>query len=502
MGSKRTAVDVAERAGRLGPVKTMLRLCHVGHDEDPLGRLQTAIDSVSKKLAKELGEDGFNELLAATGTAFRLVREFRAAAYFFHRSSKADQLLQLGKLAYAFGDVKALRKIDGYARKDKLKPILATEDDKRRFLVEKAIPALPIGGDQYHGFTLDAATVADIKKMAGNWKLGDLLAASVRYLEEQVCTDVAKLYILASHSGDKELAHRVGETFASQAARPRRRTVDIVKEAFPDSSVEVLRKGDTASVRPQHRFILELTHAGGKRCVLKEILPKSYDNPGSLCGPREAEILRELDIPGIPKCHEILNLKGLEFIRICHFEGERLHDILSSNEKMSAADGFSICRQLTEKIAKLHEASVVHFDLRDENILWDGKHASLVGFDRARYMTAEETAWLMPGFAPFVPPEVALNFHAGCQADCFQLGLLFCRLVGGRHPFGRPAVPTPRAGNRELMLVDYAIPTIFLAADIDESIDGELRQVVEGLLEKDPAKRMTAREAFDRVSNI
>ena len=502
MGSKRTARDVAERAGRLGPVKTMLRLCHVGHDEEPLGRLQAAIDSVSKKLTKELGEDGFNELLAATGAAFRLVREFRAAAYFFHRSAKMSELQRLGELAYAFGDVKALHKIDGYSRKADLRPILANDDDKRRFLVEKAIPALPIGGDQYHGFTLDPATIADIKKMAGDWEIGDLLAASVRYLEEQICTDVAKLYILASHSGDKELAQRVGETFASQAARPRRRTVDIVKEAFPNSLVEVLRKGDTASVRPQHRFILELTHAGGKRCVLKEVLPKSYDNPGSLCGPREAEILAKLDIPGIPKCHEILDLKGLQFIRICHFEGERLHDILSSNEKMSPADGFSICKQITEKIAKLHDASVVHFDLRDENILWDGKNASLVGFDRARYLAEEDTDWLMPGFAPFVPPEVALTFHAGRQSDCFQLGLLICRLVGGRHPFGRPAVPTPRAGNRELMLVDYAIPAIFLAPDIDESIDGELRLVIEGLLAKVPTQRMNAREAFERLSNI
>ena len=370
MGSKRTALDVAERSGHLGPVKTMLRLCHVGKDDEPLGRLQAAIDSVAKRLTKELGEDGFNELLAATGSAFRLVSEFRAAAYFFHRASRYEELWRLGELAYEFGDIKALSKIDGYARKEKRTPILASEDDKRRFLVEKAIPALPIGGDQYHGFTLHPSTVEDIKKLAGDWELGDLLAASVRYLEEQVCSDIAKLYILASHSGDKELAQRVGEAFAGQAARPRRKTVDIVKEAFPNSLVEVLRKGDTASVRPRHRFILEITQPGGSRCVLKELLPKSYDNPGSLCGLGEAEILTNLDVPGIPKCHEILELKGLRFIRICHINGERLHDILSRSEKISTEERMSICRQIAEKIAKLHESSVVHFDLRDENILW------------------------------------------------------------------------------------------------------------------------------------
>ena len=52
------------------------------------------------------------------------------------------------------------------------------------------------------------------------------------------------------------------------------------------------------------------------------------------------------------------------------------------------------------------------------------------------------------------------------------------------------------------MLVDYAIPAVYLEPDFGEAINGDLREIVEGLLVKKPAQRMTAKEAFQGIVKL
>jgi len=488
--------DVVARAAGLGPVKTVLRLCHVGDEDSPLARLSRAFESAEKRLAKTFGDDEFAGLLAALGAAFRMVRKFFGAAHFFHRAGRQDELADLGELAYEFGALRAVVRLDEYAGREGRPGRCTTPEALREFIVTKAIPAIDIGGSQFHGFTLDERALNELASAAPQLDFSACVTEAVLRLERMSCPDVAKLYVLATRSNDAALMQRCGDAFAAQAARPRRRAVELVTQAFPDHRVTVVRQGDTASIRPRQRFVFDVQRPDGSRCVVKELLAPACDGPASTEAHQEAAVLQHCTIPGIPRCHERVDIEGLSFIRICHLPGERLSDLLG-RRRLPFDEALEVCRGLATIVAGLHEAGVAHFDLQDANVLWDGTSVSVVGFDHARFCSETDEPWTLPSYAPFVAPETAARFRAGQAADDFQLGLLVHRLTAGRHPFGRPAVPTPPAGHPHLMLLEYALPALYLPPTIDPDLPPRLGALTGRLLDTNPVRRATAAEARD-----
>lgn len=502
---KEAALELASRAAKLGPVRTMLRLCHAGDQElSPLSRLTRNIDSVDLQLKEQLGEEDFYKLLCAAGSAFRLDRQFSAASFYFHRAGCTENLKLLSELAWEFGDYAALQQLDRYAKELSFPLRLSGGKALKSFIVEHMIPALEIGGDQYRGFTLDQKALNELAKIARSIApLKELIKESVIKLEKCNCVDIAKLYILANHSEDVELIARIGKTFSTVAATPRHRVTEIVESSYPGSRVTILRNGDSFSVRPKHRFVIEVQNSDGTSFVLKEILARSCDVPGATGSGFEEAVLSSVEIDSIPKCDSIVELKGIRFLKICCFTGKKLYEYFNENHLFSPREGIRLCHSLASSIASLHEQGAAHFDLRDENILWDGEKVSIIGFDKAAFISSRgDNIWIMPGPAPFVPPEVASSFRANQKADCFQMGLLFSRVLFHRHPFGRPSIPTPAEGNREAMLIDYAIPALYLEPAIqsaEHDLPADVAALIDNLLSKSPEQRCSARETAEKL---
>ena len=499
----RSLSRVVKKSPILGPVKTTLRLCHVGDGQDVLQRLQQTLEEVDRNLEENLGARDFKKVLNVTAAAFRLLKEFSGAAHFFHRAKNEDAMQELEELAYEFGDLRALKKLKSYGVSHRRPSIFSSESALDDFLIKKFIPSLPIGGDQYHGFSIDDRPLKELGDLRTKPRIESLFAQSVRYLEKNECNDIAKLYILSSHSKDRQLAMKIGRDFAKQASKARQRTLELVQEAFPSASIEVLRRGDTLSVRPRRRFILKLLSPKYSPLVLKEILPNTTDLPGFRKTSRESQILSDLNIEGVPHCKEVIEIKGLRFLVLCNLHGETLHGLLSRSLRLKREESHSMVVQMVDIVARLHERGIAHLDICDENILWDGEKISLIGFDRARWLEESKDTWLLPGYSPpYIAPETLSMFRGSLQSDCFQLGILLARLLGDRQPFGPPGVPTPAEGDRETMLLDYGIPCIYSQAKLAKSIDGDLKELLSSLLQKDPRKRMKSRECRERLNSL
>ncbi|RHY63507.1 hypothetical protein DYB30_008092 [Aphanomyces astaci] len=154
-------------------------------------------------------------------------------------------------------------------------------------------------------------------------------------------------------------------------------------------------------------------------------------------------------------------------------------------------------RELVDGLEYLHTNSICHRDLKPENILV-GKHGvvKIADFGVAHFF--DESAAAMPspraannsrpskgfvtnsaGTYAYMPPE-SLAPYSAFVADIWALGVTLYALLFGKLPYFAPDVT-------DLFdMIQSPQPV-----DVPESASVDLRELLRGLLEKDPTKRMT-----------
>lgn len=159
---------------------------------------------------------------------------------------------------------------------------------------------------------------------------------------------------------------------------------------------------------------------------------------------REAQVLRDLNHPGIPKMDADghfsfqtatrLELKCLVMEKIA---GVNLEQWLQENQCCPPDLALQWLNQLVDILEYLHHHQLFHRDIKPTNIMLrpDGQLA-LVDFGAVRQISTtiwsneNLTAVLTPGYAP---PE-QLNCQAVPQSDFYALGRTFVHLITGKHP--------------------------------------------------------------------
>ncbi|GGR97343.1 hypothetical protein GCM10010269_40200 [Streptomyces humidus] len=130
-----------------------------------------------------------------------------------------------------------------------------------------------------------------------------------------------------------------------------------------------------------------------------------------------------------------------------------------------------------------HAAGVLHRDVKPDNILL-GRHGRIVLTDFGIAQIEGETSLTdtggFVGSPEYIAPERVLGQRPGPAADLWSLGVVLYAATEGVSPFRRSNTPAT------LQSVLHAAPAPPAAAQ------GALAEVVDGLLQKDPARRPTA----------
>lgn len=168
-------------------------------------------------------------------------------------------------------------------------------------------------------------------------------------------------------------------------------------------------------------------------------------------------------------------------------DGQSLMKLLE-NGPISPRQAALFMAQLADGLATVHEAGVLHRDIKPTNILIDSSGTpKLVDFGLASFTDADTTqtgAGNIVGTHAFVPPELFDGEKSDEQSDLYQLGLVLYEMVSGVRALGKPdigALITGRAFDN-LKPIEEVMPTL----------DFELADIISSLLERSPEKRMAS----------
>jgi tRNA A-37 threonylcarbamoyl transferase component Bud32 len=197
---------------------------------------------------------------------------------------------------------------------------------------------------------------------------------------------------------------------------------------------------------------------------------------------REARAAGRVSHPGVVVVHDVIEEDGRPWIVMQFVRARSLGAVLREEGPLPPRRVADIGLQVLDALRTAHAAGILHRDVKPENVLLqpDGR-AVLTDFGIATMPdeTGLTTTGMVTGTPAFLPPERLNGRLATPESDLWSLGATMYAAVEGRAPFER----------------DSVIAT--MAAVIHTELDpprraGPLAPVIEGLLAKDPALRMTA----------
>jgi tRNA A-37 threonylcarbamoyl transferase component Bud32 len=204
---------------------------------------------------------------------------------------------------------------------------------------------------------------------------------------------------------------------------------------------------------------------------------------------REARVPARLKHPSIIDVYDVVIEHGCPWIVMELVEAPNLDQLIERRGPLPSDQVAEIARQLLDALGAAHAAGILHRDIKPSNVLVTGAgRVVLTDFglaisDGSARITASDN---FMGSPAYVAPEVAKGGGASPASDLWSLGATLYTAAEGRPPFDRENVMATLSA-----VLTEEPPPLQRA--------GPLTPLIRGLLQKNPARRLSHERATDRV---
>ena len=191
----------------------------------------------------------------------------------------------------------------------------------------------------------------------------------------------------------------------------------VLKEYLPS---EIVRRTADNSVAPQEDTFRENFEWGMEQFLA------------------EARTLAQFQHPNIVRVHRSFAAQGTAYMAMEYVEGETLAEVLARRATLSESALRAMLQPLLAGLAVVHEANLLHGDIKPENIVLrnEGDSPVLLDFGAARQAIGArirpDTPVVTPGYAP--PEQYSAQGEQGPWTDLYALGGVCYRALTGQTP--------------------------------------------------------------------
>ncbi|MFI6877400.1 serine/threonine-protein kinase [Streptomyces sp. NPDC050400] len=197
---------------------------------------------------------------------------------------------------------------------------------------------------------------------------------------------------------------------------------------------------------------------------------------------REARAAARLDHPAVVNVHDVAVEDGQPWIVMEFVQGRSLGGALQEGT-LGVRDAARIGLEVLGALEAAHAAGILHRDVKPDNVLL-GRHDRVILTDFGIAQIEGETNLTdtggFVGSPEFIAPERVLGQRPGPASDLWSLGVVLYAATEGVSPFRRSNTP---ATLQSVLNATPAAPA---------SAQGPLADAINGLLQKDPARRPNA----------
>ncbi|XP_014247595.1 myosin light chain kinase, smooth muscle-like isoform X3 [Cimex lectularius] len=248
--------------------------------------------------------------------------------------------------------------------------------------------------------------------------------------------------------------------------------------------LEELGKGRYGTVHriKEHNRGLEYA-AKTVRCIKKEDRDKAAQEVDIMNCLRHPKLLQLIAAYSNPR--EIILV--LEYIS----GGELFERVVADDFTLTEKDCILFMRQICEGVKYMHSRSIVHLDLKPENIMCttrDSHDIKLIDFGLAQKLSGDIPVRVLFGTPEFIAPEIISYEPIGVQTDMWSVGVICYVLLSGLSPF--------MGENDAETFANITRADFDFEDEAFDSISQTAKEFITELLIKRKEKRLTAEECL------
>ncbi|THB62568.1 MAG: hypothetical protein D6B26_07585, partial [Spirochaetaceae bacterium] len=204
---------------------------------------------------------------------------------------------------------------------------------------------------------------------------------------------------------------------------------------------------------------------------------------------KEAQLLEELNHPGILKFIEFKEQNGRLYIVTEYLRGSNLKQVIRDNIAIPADQKAQLLMQIARALDYVHSKGIIHRDIKPSNIMVseDLQKARILDFGVANLMNIQkmfntQQEGVVGSFAYMSPEQSGiLKRNIDTRSDLYSLGIMFYQFVTGRLPY--------RASEVGELIHQHIAKNPVPPGEIIDGLSFIVNKIILKLMKKDPDDR-------------